>query len=49
MLQLESESVDAHELVQKVGKERGISPRVLTYLAGKRDELRVNQEAVGTR
>ena len=37
MLELESESVDVHELIQKVGVKNGIRPEVLAYLAQKRE------------
>ena len=38
ILAFEAESSDVHELVQKIGSERGIRSEVLRYLAGKKDE-----------
>ena len=35
MLELESESVDVNELIQKIGKSKNVRPEVLTYLGKK--------------
>ena len=37
MLQFEAESVDVHDLIQKVGKSKGLRDVVLDYLATKRE------------
>jgi hypothetical protein len=38
MLELEAESVDVHELIQKVGRKKGLRPEVLDYLATKKSQ-----------
>jgi DNA repair exonuclease SbcCD nuclease subunit len=39
MLEFEAESVDVHELIQKVGKKKGLRQEVLDYLATKKSQL----------
>jgi len=39
MLDFEAESVDVHELIQKVGTKKGIRKEVLDYLAQKREQI----------
>ena len=38
MLQFEAESVDVHDLIQKIGKSKGLREAVLNYLATKRSD-----------
>jgi len=44
MLDLEAESVDVHELIQKAGKAKGLKPEVLDYLASKRGMTKKEDE-----